>query len=77
MARSIITCTGETITIGDKVRTPDGSIITVRGAAIGLKFHNAEECTVVPVTTTKKNSVNSRKLKPGPNPVTDCIIWGD
>lgn len=80
MARGIVTCTGETINIGDKVRTADGSILTVQGAAIGVSFHNAETCVVVP-SHTKTTAEEHAEAKDAPGAASrransDCIIWG-
>lgn len=81
MAKAIITCTGETINIGDKVKTPDGRIIKVEGAAIGVSFHDAEKCQVVghDVKTTKEleeSGEGSVETKAVRRTSSDCIIWG-
>ena len=89
MAKGIITCTGEQINIGDKVRTPAGTVVRVTGAAIGVEFHNAEQCTHVDSSEPTTAEVNAAKLgkankgekepvKPvsGGQRSSDCIIWG-
>lgn len=90
MAQGIITCTGEQFNIGDKVRTPDGTVIRVEGAALGMKFHNAEECQHCDPSepTTKERNEKAHKdankhsggedVKPvgGGQGNSDCIIWG-
>ncbi len=48
MASGIITCTGEKIMLGDKVKTPAGNVIKVCGAMISHEgIHNAEQCEKV------------------------------
>jgi hypothetical protein len=77
MARSIISCTGVQFDIGDKVRTSDGTVIRIEGAAIGKKFHNAELCTKVEahVLTTREaeqaklDTANAQAAKRGEPPV--------
>lgn len=91
MARSIITCDGVQIDIGQKVKTKGGRVIRVEGAALGMEFHNAEECTPVgaDVPTTKeledrqhhdanKAAGGGDEVKPvsGGQRASDCIIWG-
>jgi len=92
MARSIIDCLGRTISIGDKVKTPNGKVVKVTGAAIGVEFHNAEKCELVHKDTLtteeehKKHHDEANKHAGGDSvkPVsgaqrddTDCIIWGN
>lgn len=48
MASGIITCTGERIMLGDKVKTPAGNVIKVCGAMISHEgIHNAEQSVKV------------------------------
>lgn len=63
MARGIVTCTGEQINIGDKVRTSHGTVIRVEGAAIMKAYYNAEACTKVSAKTPTTAEVNAKRLK--------------
>lgn len=80
MARGIISCTGEMFNIGDKVKTADGTIVRVEGAAIGAVFHNAELCTKVhpdTPTTAEHNAKHGHKDDASrAGRASDCIIWG-
>ena len=73
MARSITSCTGEVFTIGQKVKTPDGDVITMQGGAVGLKFYNAEQCTAAKPHDKPKPKGASAAPQ---NNDTDCVIWG-
>jgi hypothetical protein len=73
MARGIITCTGVEINIGDRVRTPNGKIITVQGAAIGARFYNAEKCTKV---KENEKDVPEDRAAAAAADDSDCVIWG-
>lgn len=84
MAKGIVTCTGETINVGDVVRTETGAVIRVEGAAIGKRFFNAEKCEHVPhgtkTTAEEKAEAHTKAgVKPvsgGQSDVGDCIVWG-
>ena len=77
MAKAIITCTGQTINIGDKVRTPDGRVITVHGAAIGQRFYNAEQCTKVSHDTpTDGPATPHAQAVAAESGDSDCVVWG-
>jgi hypothetical protein len=70
MARSITSCTGEVFTIGQKIKTPDGNVITMQGGAVGVKFYNAEKCTAAgPHDKPHANAAPQ-------NNDTDCVVWG-
>lgn len=61
MARSIETCQGTTIKVGDKVRTSHGTVIRVEGASIFRNYYNAEACTLVDKDTPTTAEENERK----------------
>lgn len=57
MAKAIVSCTGETINVGDKVRTEFGDVIEVCGGTVNEhKMFNAETCAVVPADTPLTNT---------------------
>lgn len=57
MARGIIDCTGQTINIGDKVRTASGDVIEVCGGMVSEHvLFNAETCAVVDKSTPLSNT---------------------
>lgn len=91
MARSITTCTGVVINVGDKVRTETGRVITVEGAAVGphilrmlkaapkgKRFYNAEACTLMPADTPTTADTDPSFAEPATRAAddTDCVIWG-
>lgn len=48
---SVTTSTGNVITLGDKVKCPDGTVIKVEGALVAKKFYRLEDCAKVPPET--------------------------
>lgn len=71
MARSITSCTGEVFTIGDRIKTPSGKIITMQGGAIGATFYNAEKCT-----KAHAHEVSAPEPAAMAASDSDCIVWG-
>lgn len=71
MARSITSCTGEVFTIGDRIKTPSGKIITMQGGAIGATFYNAEKCT-----KAQPHEVSAPEHLSAQANDSDCVVWG-
>ena len=67
----VLDSNGDTITIGDKVKTPDGRVIKVRGYTTAEKLYRPQDCTIV-----DKDTPNSVSGGQGGNE-NDTVIWGN
>lgn len=70
--QAITDCTGKTIKVGAKVRTPDGRVIKVCGGMVmDDTIFNASKCEVVPddtPTTTEANKLAGEMSDPNKQP---------
>ena len=79
MANGIIDCDGNKIMVGDKVRTEDGKVITVKGAlVIESGMFNAEKCKKLKqgeeIHQASETSEGAGKAKPAV--FVNCVVWG-